>query len=662
MPPWVVLSLACHRVRTPLEAQGALLELTFAFMSGTFQYQPSLLILTTHSLAQFGIITPMQRIVEAFLLRGMYYPAFHFNMFIQAISGFVKSEEVANRVVTVLEAMTARRIPLWLESYQSLMTDRFVTLQLTKYLRARMIHDGIVPKAEHLEAYLRIFSNHGAIHESKEYLRAIQEYSFHYLHHLLQLDNHRTHVKSPVLHVSHHAVPTFWSGSKQSVDIYDWTTALVALASDRKTSAEALLAIFDKARTKTKHFRPTVVTYTVVLRGLLFRKAFHDAMRIWNQLLDSELLLDRKALTIGVQVLTRVGRPHDAFYLLDSFADAHSLSTAPSQGTTTTNQISISSPTAQWINIIVINEFMVALLRTSRPDVIFKLWDNLHLLYGLLPNDATLNILLKAAILASKMDRRSVRGAIHHLNPFKFARLRSSELPPPFDRAAVSQSILGMLADADPPSVVAIWRERDAHDVARDVFREMIFGNWPSMSKVQAPAQVVREAGKGGDPLYPLVELAKSVALPFTRKEVDARGGGEGGVEGDSAVRVEGLPSVVPSESTFSVYIQLLGLSSRADEIPLALAWMRYLNITPSLKTLSIALVFWAEVSLRGPMFEEWAEKHGRSEYQKLERWIGEWVGESSRPTEGDIGKALVAVAKMRDSSFSRHEGVVRRY
>ncbi|KAG1835410.1 hypothetical protein DFJ58DRAFT_201096, partial [Suillus subalutaceus] len=111
--------------------------------------------------------------------------------------------------------------------------------------------------------------------------------------------------------------------------------------------------------------------------------------------------------------------------------------------------------------------------------------------------------------------------------------------------------------------------------------------------------------------------------------------------------------SIVPTDLTFSAYIQLLGFTAHASEISLALAWMRALQIHPSRKTLSIALVFWAEVSLRGPLFEEWAERRnkGESEYGRLVRWMTEWVGEEA-PTEWDIQKALRAVAKMRDSSF----------
>ncbi|KAG0694899.1 hypothetical protein DFH29DRAFT_985105 [Suillus ampliporus] len=646
LPAWVAFSLVCHKVQTAQDAQDGLLRLTFEHSQSLgSKDRPALLILTTHALAHFDILTPMRDIVEQFLARTIQYPTFYFNALLRGLSGFTRSEEAANLAVSLLEAMSAREVPLWLETYRSLMRDRFVTLQLTKVLRTRMAHEGVVPTAEHLEAFLRVFSKHGAIQDSQEYLRAIRRYCIEHNLTLLQLD--AAHNPRPVTSVTgpscRLASTKFWSGAKTSVDIFDWTTALVSAANDKRTSASTLVALFERARERTKQFRPTVVTYTVLLRGLLFRGAFDEALRVWNQLLDSEILLDRKALTVGVQVLTRAGHPQDAFYLLNSFMDAQRMSSHPAS---LLDDKHVAPATHHWINIIVINEFMVSLLRIRRPDVIFQIWDNLEQLYSVLPNEVTLNILLKAAVLATKMDNESVRGTFAHL--FHAPAVESSS---PID------SIMEMLQSAHPPSVVGIWRDRRAGDVARDIFRTVMYGNWKQLLDVKSPASVVYSKDAEATPLYPLVELAKSIAMPFTsRKDRDGQ---------PKIITVDAhspekkpyhpYPSIVPTDLTFSAYIQLLGLTARSSEISLALAWMRALQIKPSRKTLSIALVFWAEVSLRGPLFEEWAERRnkGESEYGRLVRWMTEWVGEEA-PTEVDMQKALRAVAKMRDNSFGR--------
>ncbi|OJA13969.1 hypothetical protein AZE42_03607 [Rhizopogon vesiculosus] len=686
LPAWVAFSLVYHHVRSPHDAQDGLLRLIFEYTHylGS-KDRPALLILSTHALAHFDILKPMREIVEQFLSRTIQFPAFHFNALLRGLSGFTRSEEVANLVVSLLETMTAREVPLWLETYRLLMRDRFVTLQLTKVLHTRMAHDGVVPTAEHLEAFLRVFSKNGAIQDSQEYLRAIRRYciehnltpphgpdvhlpgadlsgtthpantlyigslrydrasAFHYLHKLLQIEasNNPRHVTSVT--APRHASTTFWSGTKTGVDIFDWTTALVSAANDKLTSASALVALFERARERTKHFRPTVATYTVLLRGLLFRGASDEALTVWNQLLDSDIPLDRKALTVGVQVLTRAGHPLDAFYLLNSFMHAQH---ASSHASSLPDDKRVAPATRHWINIIVINEFMVSLLRIRRPDVIFRLWDNLEELYSVLPNEATLNILLKATVLATKMDNESVRGTLAHL--FHTPTVNSSS---PIDL------IMGMLRSPYPPSVVGIWRDRRAGDVARDIFRTVMYGNWKELIVVKAPATIVHSKDAETAPLYPLVELAKSIAMPFsTRKDRNDQ---------PKTIAVDAhspdkkpyypYPSIVPTDQSFAAYIQLLGLTARPSEIPLALAWMRALQIQPSRKTLSIALVFWAEVSLRGPLFEEWADRRnkGESEYGRLVRWMVEWVGETT-PTDGDMQKALRAVARMRDSSFGR--------
>ena len=741
VPAWVVLSLACHKVRTPSEAQDKLLKLTYGNMATIdAQYKPFLHVLTTQSLAHLGIIVPMRQLVDSFLFHTMQDSPFHFNKLLHALSYFARSTEAAHLALTVLEVMTSRQIPLWFSTYSSLMKDRFVTLELTKHLHARMIHERVSPSAAHLEAYLRIFSHHGAIHEAGTYLKAIREYcvqhgltpppgritedashpqieggthpantlylksmrndrasAFHYLHNLLKLgtQGHRDITSSKQLPVDRHRHPpstTFWGVRKQAVDIYDWTTALVSVANDRKITTSQLIHLFENARKKTKAFRPTIATYTVLLRGLLWRKAWGQALDVWNQLTESGLVLDRKALTVGVQVLTRAGHPQAAFYLLDSFATHHLTEeshlrirshpvNSPLFPQPTTGGEFVSSNahlTARWINIVVINEFLVALLRVRRPDIIFMIWDNLELLYGVLPDNVTLNILLKSALLAVKMDRESVRGTMAHFTlqaPFHARQQSTSELEDVDDkREAVARNIMEALERSEPPPVVGIWRGRAATEVAREIFRGMVLGNWPPMQHIQAPVTAIRPPGKEVGPIAPIMELAKSLVVGLSHKTATGQadsGSGEHAKPLDSQVvlRAGAIPTVYPTKSTFLAYIKLLGLSSSSytHEIPLALAWMRHLSILPSRPLLSISLVFWAEVGLRGPIFEEWAEKGGYSEYGRLETWMREWCLEVQRnafPSDRDMSRALFMVARMRDRNFDlkRSNGTIRTF
>ncbi|EGO02958.1 hypothetical protein SERLA73DRAFT_176446 [Serpula lacrymans var. lacrymans S7.3] len=307
------------------------------------------------------------------------------------------------------------------------------------------------------------------------------------------------------------------------------------------------------------------------------------------------------------------------------------------------------------INVIVINEFLVSLLRSRRPDIVFQLWDHMEMLYGILPNDSTLNIVMKSAILAMKLDNESVRSTFQHMT---LNSLFHRPKPEPTGRTEVISDIMQKLEGRRRSSAVGIWRNAPAWAVARQLFRDVLVGNWPWLQQVPQPATAIRTADAETAAFYPLQEFAQSMSLPFSSPKTPETL--EQGGKGQIPLITEAQPdqklysSIVPTDVTFTPYIQLLGLSSLAREIPEALAWMRALKIHPSKKTLSIALVFWAEVSLRGPLFEDWAEKNSQSEYGRLLAWIRDWVGDEQTPTEWDIQRALRAVAKMRDDSFGR--------
>jgi hypothetical protein len=90
-------------------------------------------------------------------------------------------------------------------------------------------------------------------------------------------------------------------------------------------------------------------------------------------------------------------------------------------------------------------------------------------------------------------------------------------------------------------------------------------------------------------------------------------------------------PSIVLTNAACLQYILLLTLSSRSNEVPLLLAWMKFLNIQPSNSTLALSLAVWSEVSVQAPLVERFhsggAGDEGK-EYVKLKEWIKDWVGE----------------------------------
>ncbi|KII90134.1 hypothetical protein PLICRDRAFT_108304 [Plicaturopsis crispa FD-325 SS-3] len=674
-PTWLVLYIITHKVRTSSQAAHALPALVYShFPSAPSHLQPSILVFTTLVLSIFRAMQPLPDIIRTFLCIPLPEPVLYFNLILVAIGRFTQSKEAADLVVPLLEAMRSRQIHLRASTYEILLADRFVTMQLTKHLRAQMLYEGYAPKASHLEAYLRVFAKDGAIHDAGRYLGAVRAQvqedvsdgastvasgpsaassvhtahthflgafkgdrasAFDYLGRLLRTEQAHPHAhpESPLSSRRASIART----KKSPLNIYDWTTTLAAAARDKRTSSRQLIRLLQQVRNTTRTFRPTVATYTVVLRGLIYRKDLEGAETIWRQLREDGLPLDDKGLTVGLQVLTRIGKPHLAFILLELLA------IKPGETVDIARRRSNNRPVAP--DTMMLNEFMVSLLRIRRPDIVFKLWDHMETLYDVRPNAVTLDILLKSANVASKLDN-TLRGLwaefVSH-NPFRH------DQPELSDRDQIVDSITVALGDMDGgpvPYRSGMWRNAPAWRGARKVFQQVLLGNRPDMRRIASPANAVRKS-RDSPTDSPMSEIAQGISSAWSS-----------GVYKNTVVLVppsplyagaEGIyPEIVLNDQTFFSYISLLGLHSQAAEIPLALAWMRALGVSPAQSTLAMALVFWGEVSLQAPLIESWAGGRASSEYEKLVQWIRDWVGDDRVPKDHHIGHWLRQVKKMR--------------
>ena len=646
VPSWVVLYLVVYKARTPAHASGPLLDLVYYHIPrAPAEIQGPLLILTAYRLARFNLLVPLRRVVNTFLTTPLHNQDLEFNLFLQALSVSNRSVESANHVVSILKAMEARQLKLRSQTYTALLTDRFVTLQLTKFLQSRMIAEGFLPTAAHLEAFLRVFSKNGAIHEASRYFRAIHHITkgpaledevdprfaantlllnaqdkrssaFAFLHALAQPSSTSTPQKHPSLAVPRRE-PRFVHRTND--DVYDQTAALHVAANDLTTSAQRLINVFLNMNTK-----PTVATHTVLVRGLLFRKEFQKAEIFWSKLAKSGLVIDRQALTCGLQALTRNGKPHAAFQLLEKY------SWKPGEDPTTSHPMQVTT--------VVMNEFLVSLKRISRPDAVFRLWDYMGTLYHTSPNADTLSILLQSARLAYNMDD-TLSGAIAKvklLNPLRKRRKAVTE------RVQAVDEIFNCIGHRGSRGYTSgIWQDALPLEFARKVFLQAIFGNDTSniLLGIESPAGAIRESYED-DPLsgMGMPQLApKSFTFdPFPDL-----------LTPDKKSR---YPSIVVTNSNCFNYITLLGVGGRAGEIPLVLAWMKALRIQPSDSTIAVALVFWAEVTVQAPLVEKWSGGPEKNQYAKLVEWLRAWVGDKRLPHWRTLQKWQGIVNKMRSN------------
>lgn len=635
-PPWLVFYIVLYKVRSSVHANGPMMGFVYSQLDSLpLDHRGPLLIFAALHLAKFNLLQPLKRVVETFLTTELSHDSLQFNLLLQALSlNSVRSTESAGIVVQILNAMDGRQLKLRSETYHALLNDRFVTVQLTKYLRSRMTHEGVVPSIEQLESYLRVFAKGGAIHETQSYFDAIRKRdmdyrkrgrlsnlalsafkdrasAFEFLDSLLLPGQERLDIPAPYL------LPF----NKKKLDSHSYATSLSVAARDMTIEAPQLIHMLRRMDNMGGSVRITLVAYTIVIRGLLFRKAFGMADRLWGEVRNVKYVLDKPALMVGLETLTCSEKPHKAFELLEEhgYKQPRLASAA-----------ALIPPGPRLVDIHVLNSFMNALNESKRPDVVFRLWDYMEGLYGVHPASETLSIVLEAARVACQLDN-TFHGALSHFslrNPFRR----------PVSQPTVREEMVGSITSVvgDKKKMVryatGIWNDAHPFESARVVFLQAVFGNAGEelMRSVEPPAFALRRSidSDSASSSVVVVQLPPNLLNP----------------EGKSW-----YPHIVPTNDHFQKYLVLLGLNGRADEIPITLAWMRASGVRPGRATLAVAMVFWGEVSRHAPLVESWTGGEAKSQFTRLWLWVKEWVGEERMPEREDVGRWLHRVRRMRE-------------
>ncbi|KAJ7270688.1 hypothetical protein B0H12DRAFT_1216037 [Mycena haematopus] len=623
-PSWLVLYLAGFKVRTPTHAAGSLMDLSFAHIADKPPtIQAPLLVITMMHLARFDLVFSMERVIDAFLLVPLTeHQNVHFNHFLAAMTSIRhRSHETGENALKILRAMEARQLQLWPRICSALLEDRYAALQLTAYLRRRMTTLGVVPTAAQLEQYLRVYAADGAIHDAKRYAAAIRNLcakpeqasavanrnnrantflvrsqpdtasAFEFLIGLTKKSTRQPFVpRRPSTHPRHLL-------GKRGVDVYDWTSALSVAVHDTAVDAKNLIRLFMRTRPTTAEFRPTAVTHTALIHGLLLRREWELAYVYWTKLTRSGLPIDEQALAAGLQTTTLSLRPAEAFTLLEMYA-GHA-----------DTQLLFFHRLRQPLRVTAraINLLMASLHEILRPDLVFRLWDAMEELYKVRPSPESLRIMLEAAQLPHLLDD-SIAGQMALLalkNPFRHAP------PPPASRSELIDSIT---AQAGAPYRSGIWHALPAATTATHIFAQAVLGS-PERLPILAlvpPAHAVR-AHPESDSAAPTLRLGVPPAAPAPPDDILGPGG---------RARYPELLRLQDRE--WAAYIKLLGMSRRAPDIATALVWMRALRLQPREQTLGVALAFWGEVSVQPPLIAAMAGRGG-DEYLKLVEWLREW-------------------------------------
>ncbi|KAI0092290.1 hypothetical protein BDY19DRAFT_1084865 [Irpex rosettiformis] len=684
-------------------------------------FRPILIILAVSKAAELRLVAPLRPFIESFLELDS-VTAVHYRLLLRGLSLAPRSAETSNLAMKVVTSPGAKRYKLWNKDiYDALLRPSFLTLAIAEHVPKR--NTGRVKPMLHSQALLRLYSHHGFRRRAFRYLRLLNSthgtsppmargsrlsraaapsrWDYMYLaafrhtatayRYIRQMSAARSSStpnrvrKSRGLstrsgpcrssrlktrqvlrestgmasmprapapsHMTSSTNISEQSGLSSSDPLYiRWLSILQVAAKDPKLTAHALFLKFRRGGVRYM----TLSAYEIVIRGLLRKQGFDPAVALWRELRDGGWSIGKTTLVIGVRALASANQGHEAFELLEE-VNARYQARSSQDNTGARPQI---EPKA--VNIEAINQFMTALRRKGRPDAVFAFWDAMGVLYHLSPDVYTLNIMLGTARWARKYDQ-SLRGAFRSaLAEFGLSRSRRAILDmvegtaPEKIRKQVVSYIESTLDPDYPPRVTGQWGPEPASTAAVRIAVQVFLGNWPQLRAVRPPVRTTRR--RPNDPATaPLLDLFHTLS--------------ESPYDDDHPTPLLHLlpedappypyPYIYPTDLTFRAFFDLLACELLHTEIPVALAWMRALEIRPSKTTLATALIHYTEVGMDAPLIERFKGGPLRSPYTMLMAWMRGWVGEENMPTRMEMSDEMARLAFYRHARYDNKHGFV---
>lgn len=579
-PTWLTMHLIANRVRTTRHAQLAFDLALNQLRSTPKSYRFPLVLLAVHRLLVFRQTKYLTQHIDTVLNIYTATPQFHYNELLAVCARLPKTEYSSLLLRKILEKMNSLSVPV------------------DKHIASRL--------AVHAMAYPEV----AALLPETVTSSRIWAHAFHPRYHVassLKGLNRRHRVARVSKMTMVDALQALTPGKQGSrplrLDTHEWCALVSSVGRDPNVGVPELVAFWETVRSY-RGKGMDIATQTAMMDAFRHRGQHEYALEVWKSILETPGSVDKRALTAAVMSLCGAAQYKDAFDTMDSFAFKDYL---PQE-----NDPTWPGSRAQWIeqrgriklDTAIINGLMDRLNRGGRPDVVFKLWDVMEKYYCVWPDSITMTILLDAARRAYLIDptMELALGQLGIFNPFKklWARRQLPETP----SAAISRML-------ESPPESGFWHGDWAFINARVVFRDAVLGNWPHLQDVTCPVGTYTQQSTV-DRLWMTKDRTPELRWP----------------------------TIIPFDKTFHAYIFLLGWNELQAEIPLALAWMRALQIEPLHSTLCAALMYFGEVARLPPMFESFELQRGKEyggDYGKLRRWIADWVGESALPSENMV-------------------------
>jgi hypothetical protein len=390
------------------------------------------------------------------------------------------------------------------------------------------------------------------------------------------------------------------------------------------------------------------------MMGLLERGEVAAAWDTWQELVDLHRnstsepgkFLDSVALAVG----SLVCHAKYGFETTISLVDAWAYKPRSPQ------------PTQQSSDKVTLDTFNVNILlqmcrKDNQPSVAFRLFAAAMPRWGIYTDSISLTLLLDTARSWFQGDGGDVPDIKNRLRQLvdEIGFRRSSAQPTTqqtgafdaYDDSGFARGSASVLLD----QAGYIWQDDNAAPPwsrAKDLFETIILSNYPWLANVPSPLDY-----HNGPYAHQVRDLSSFFRTRAAQKALLT----------DSATPIR-LPDpanarythLVPSANTFHSYISLLGRNGLTTEIPVALAWMRSLDIRPLSQTMVTALMYIQDVEGPRRLFRDWDDGNSRlvGDGDVLRQWLGDWLG-TGVPTEEDVASRIrLSMAKYQSSTTPR--------
>lgn len=579
-PTWLTMHLIANRVRTLRHAELALDLALNQLRSTPKSYRFPLILLAVHRLLVFRQTMYLTQHIDAILDVYTATPEFHYNELLAACTRLPKTDHSNLLLSKVLKKMKETNTPI----------NKQVASRLAIHATAYPEVAALLPETlTTSRAWGHAFRPHYHVAPS--------------LKGLIHRNRASRMAKVSMVEALQALTPGKQGNTLLRLDSHEWSALITSVGRDPNVGASELVAFWDRVRTY-RGKSMDIASQTAIMDAFRQRGQHEYALLIWKSILQTPGSVDKRALSSAVMALCSAARYSEAFDTMDAFAFKNYLPQEDDPTWPTSRAQMIEQRGRIKLDTVIVNGLMDRLNRGGRPDVVFKLWDVMEKYYCVWPDGITMTILLDAARRAYLIDptMELALGQLGIFNPFK--NLWSKRQLPETPSAAISKML-------ELPPESGFWHGDWAFINARVIFRDAVLGNWPHLQDVTCPVGTYSQQSTV-DRLW--VNKDRSPELRW--------------------------PTIIPFDRTFHAYIFLLGWNELQAEIPLALAWMRALQIEPMHKTLCAALMYFGEVARLPPMFESFELQRGQEyggDYGKLRRWIADWVGESALPSENMV-------------------------